>query len=66
LGSFRREQSVDLGDRVLDFAAQCVVRLAQVQEFAFVPRGGLAGAGHRFDPGESALDPVDGAKGSIV
>ncbi len=64
--SFGREQAIDLGDRILHLSAQRLVRLAKVQEFAFVPRRGLDSAGRRLDPGKGALDPVDGAKGSIV
>lgn len=64
--SFRRQQAVDLGDRVLHLTAERLVRLAQVQELAFVPRRGLGCASRRFDPGKGALDPVDGTKGTIV
>jgi hypothetical protein len=46
------EQAVDLGERVFDLAAQRLMRLAQVQQLAFVPRRECRSAGRPLDAGE--------------
>jgi hypothetical protein len=63
--SFGDEQPVDPRDRVFDFAAQRLVGVAKLKQLLALGRGGASGVSG-FDPGECALDPVDGAKGTIL